>query len=227
MSRIFYKPRLKRVVIGNRKFTPNKKGSFTLKRLKWKFVDLEATKNINFFRNDCLVICNQVVDLRKQYKFRNTARKIFFSYFSTLKNKELKRYFLEKKKQRNCKQHVDSFYRLLEHRLDFILVKANFAKTVFQARWLVGNGFVLVNKRKIVSLSFSLKLGDLVKICLDNNLIKKDSQLNPFMITFCQPFLEICYETFSFVVLQPSKKMGIYIYPHFFNLDEIVSFFHK
>ena len=222
MTRIFYKPRLKKGVIGNQKIIPITKSSFTFKRLKWHFVDLEISKTQNFFRNDSLIISNHVLSLRKQYTYRNNNRKSLFVYFSTLKNKELKKGFLEKKKQRNKRQNIDYFFCLLEYRLDFTLVKANFAKSTFQARWLISRGFVSVNKKKTLSSSFILKSGDFVKLSLEKNI-----RLNPFRISFFQLPLEICFETFSFVVLLQPKIMALGIYPHFFNLGEIVSFFHK
>ncbi|QQG52683.1 MAG: 30S ribosomal protein S4 [Candidatus Falkowbacteria bacterium] len=66
-----------------------------------------------------------------------------------------------------------NFLKLLESRLDNVIFKAGFASSRAQARQLVNHGHFTVNDRKTDVPSFSVKLGQVIKI-------KKSSQKSPY-----------------------------------------------
>lgn len=66
-----------------------------------------------------------------------------------------------------------NFLRLLESRLDNVVFRLGFATSRAQARQLVNHGHFTVNDRKTDIASFSVKLGQVVKI-------RKSSQNSPY-----------------------------------------------
>ncbi|MFA6416963.1 MAG: 30S ribosomal protein S4 [Patescibacteria group bacterium] len=66
-----------------------------------------------------------------------------------------------------------NFLKLLESRLDNVIFKAGFASSRAQARQLVNHGHFTVNDRKTDIPSFSVKLGQVIKI-------RKSSQKSPY-----------------------------------------------
>ncbi|HZJ41279.1 MAG TPA: 30S ribosomal protein S4 [Candidatus Saccharimonadales bacterium] len=66
-----------------------------------------------------------------------------------------------------------NFLKLLESRLDNVVFKAGFASSRAQARQLVNHGHFTVNDRKTDIPSFSVKLGQTIKI-------RKSSQKSPY-----------------------------------------------
>ncbi len=58
----------------------------------------------------------------------------------------------------------DLLLQLLERRLDNVMRRAGFARTIWQARQLVAHGHVLVNGRKTDRPSFEVKVGDVITL---------------------------------------------------------------
>nr|YP_009317219.1 30S ribosomal protein S4 [Palpitomonas bilix]YP_009317266.1 30S ribosomal protein S4 [Palpitomonas bilix]BAV82387.1 30S ribosomal protein S4 [Palpitomonas bilix]BAV82434.1 30S ribosomal protein S4 [Palpitomonas bilix] len=56
------------------------------------------------------------------------------------------------------------FISLLERRLDLVLYRAKFVKSVFEARQMINHGCILVNGTKVTSPGFILNLSDIVQI---------------------------------------------------------------
>jgi small subunit ribosomal protein S4 len=58
----------------------------------------------------------------------------------------------------------DAMLRLLETRLDTVVLRANFARTIMQARQAVGHAHFLVNGKKLNIPSYEVKVGDVITI---------------------------------------------------------------
>lgn len=217
MSGIRYKPRLKKRFLKNQNALPALNLT-SLKKLKWRTSIINVDKDLTFLRNDTLILHNQTLDQRKYYKVGCVTKQKFFALFSNLKKKDLKKYFSIIKKHVEGSSRVNVFFNLLIHRLDFMLVKLRFVKTVFQARWLISRGFILVNEKKIFSSSYVLIKGDFVQLLLFNKLAEKNNFTDLSFVSFSQAFLEINYETLSFVVLELPNNSS-------FDTDVFVSFF--
>ena len=69
------------------------------------------------------------------------------------------------------------FISILESRLDIILVKLNFVKSLFGARQLIKHGFVNVNNNKIFYSNYSLVGGDLIDLSRNDITIRIFSNL--------------------------------------------------
>lgn len=58
----------------------------------------------------------------------------------------------------------DAMLRLLETRLDTVVLRANFARTIMQARQCVSHAHFLVNGKKLNIPSYEVKVGDVISI---------------------------------------------------------------
>jgi small subunit ribosomal protein S4 len=58
----------------------------------------------------------------------------------------------------------DAMLRMLETRLDTVVLRANFARTIMQARQCVGHAHFLVNGKKLNIPSYEVKIGDVISI---------------------------------------------------------------
>ncbi|MDA1384797.1 MULTISPECIES: 30S ribosomal protein S4 [Glycomyces] len=65
---------------------------------------------------------------------------------------------------------------LLESRLDAFVLRAGFARTIYQARQFVNHGHFTVNGRKVDIASYRLKAGDFVQVR------KKSRETTPFQL---------------------------------------------
>lgn len=58
----------------------------------------------------------------------------------------------------------DAMLRFLETRFDTVILRANFARTIMQARQCVGHAHFLVNGKKVNIPSYEMKVGDVVTL---------------------------------------------------------------
>jgi small subunit ribosomal protein S4 len=58
----------------------------------------------------------------------------------------------------------DAMLRLLETRLDTVVLRANFARTIMQARQCVSHAHFLVNGKKLNIPSYEVRIGDVITI---------------------------------------------------------------
>ena len=58
----------------------------------------------------------------------------------------------------------DAMLRMLETRLDTVVLRANFARTIMQARQCVGHAHFLVNGKKLNIPSYEVRIGDVITI---------------------------------------------------------------
>lgn len=70
----------------------------------------------------------------------------------------------------------DNLVSLLERRLDAVVVRSGFARTIYQARQQVSHGHITVNGRRVDKPSFRVKPGDVVEVA------EKSKTKTPFMV---------------------------------------------
>jgi small subunit ribosomal protein S4 len=58
----------------------------------------------------------------------------------------------------------DTMLRMLETRFDTVIFRANFARTIMQARQTVGHAHFLVNGKKVNIPSYEMKVGDVITL---------------------------------------------------------------
>lgn len=58
----------------------------------------------------------------------------------------------------------DAMLRMLETRFDNVIMRANFARTIMQARQCVGHAHFLINGKKVNIPSYELRVGDVITL---------------------------------------------------------------
>ena len=79
-----------------------------------------------------------------------------------LSEKQFSRYYARAVKAQGVTG--DAMLRLLETRLDTVILRANFARTIMQARQCVSHAHFLVNGKKLNIPSYEVRVGDVITI---------------------------------------------------------------
>ena len=225
MVRLLYKPRFKKGFFKNQKFLQVSKGPKFSKKLKWRFFSQPEEFSQKFSRNDLFLQPNNIFEQQKRHATGTFTNKKFLSFFCSIKKRALTNFINKCKRNSYRVTYCESLIFFMEFRLDFMLFRSNLVKSLFQARFLIFKGFVLVNSKKIYSSSFVLKEGDLVNLNL--NPFHTHPFFNNEIFTFSTHFVEVCFTTFSFLLLRKQKSGNFYInglYPFYFNLEELMNF---
>lgn len=104
----------------------------------------------------------------KRKKFSNYAlqleekQKVMFHY--CIREKQLRRFIRQAKTGSAAKNWLDDLVSLLELRLDNVVFRLGFAPGIRAARQMVSHGHILVNGKKVTVGSYSVKIGDEVKL---------------------------------------------------------------
>lgn len=90
----------------------------------------------------------------------NEKQKLRYHY--NVLERQFRRYVDEAKRRKGNSGEV--LLQLLEQRLDNVIRRAGFARTIWQARQLVAHGHVRVNGRKVDRASYSVQVGDALSL---------------------------------------------------------------
>lgn len=83
-------------------------------------------------------------------------------FFYHISNKQFRRYMAEA--SRTQTNTVEKLNELLERRLDNVIRRASFGRTIWQARQLVVHGHITVNGHKVDRPSYQVRVGDLIGV---------------------------------------------------------------
>lgn len=209
-----YKPFYKSLLlIKENLYSSNKVLNF--KKEKWLNSSLVRALNkqiyinkfFNLFDNSIYYKSNYFVYYDKNYKTNLLRKKKISKFYGFLTLKFFKKVNLNSNKNflnQKFKYKFDKYFMCrLENKLDSIVYKSYFTESIKEARNLINQGYVYVNKIKIIKSSFIVKKGDL--ITFDNNIFLalecNICDLNGKKISRSIPnFLEINYKTFQILI---------------------------
>lgn len=119
-------------------------------------------------------------------------------------------------------QPTSNIYTLLERRLDAVVYRMGFSKTIFEARQLINHGHVFCDNMKVTIPSYRVKNGEIISL---SESIKK--KLNEFLISHAIPsYLEVDIPSYRGVFLRSPMIQEI-PYSKEFNLKAIIEFYSK
>ena len=87
-------------------------------------------------------------------------QKLRFHY--SVLEKQFRRYVAEASRRKGNTGEV--LMQLLEQRLDNVIRRSGFVRTIWAARQMVGHGHVLVNGKKVDRPSYAIKIGDVITL---------------------------------------------------------------
>lgn len=117
----------------------------------------------------------------------------------------------------------ESMLQLLEIRLDNIIFKSNFARTIMQARQFVGHAHFNVNNKKVNIPSYALKIGDIISL-------REKMKESPLYKTLIEEFKEFAKKNSSgtitaakWIDVDPSKlSITIKALPQKEDFDQVI-----
>lgn len=93
---------------------------------------------------------------------RQLIEKQRLQYQYNLSEKQVRKYY--QAASRKTGNTSDIMLQLLETRLDALVLRSGFARSIYQARQLVSHGHFRVNGKKVNIPSFSLRVGDIITV---------------------------------------------------------------
>lgn len=150
-------------------------------------------------------------------------QKLLFHY--GLREEQLRR-FVRKARSLNASNWIESLIGLLERRLDNIVFRLGFARSIAAARQLVSHGHILVNGRRQTISSMVLRPGEIVW------LSEKGSQMEATKSSLISPRLPLP----SYLQFQnpstPDRGIVLYIpssihVPFEFNKTQVAEYYAK
>lgn len=93
------------------------------------------------------------VRLREKQKLR---------YYYNIKEQQFRRYVKEAERRKG--NTGENLLEILERRLDNVVRRANFGRSIWQARQIVNHGHILVNGKKVDIPSYQVRVGDVITV---------------------------------------------------------------
>lgn len=178
---------------------------FNFKRSKWKKLKKKKIFKRKFL--DFQILPN------KRYKYQKLLwkkKKLFYKNFLRYKHTYKNRYdwsISEKKIHKifsNRTSAIKANIFNIDYRIDIILWKLRLCKTTFAARQLIQNSYLLLNGTILINTKKILKEGDIIEFknlvkILPKTFLKKEIKFS---------FIEIDYYSQTFIIIKDSKKIG-------------------
>jgi small subunit ribosomal protein S4 len=152
----------------------------------------------------------------KKGKHRNIlqAYKKFRLLYGNFTRKKLKRFIKQALNSQMSSVNI-RFLKIFESRLDTILHRAKFSRSIREARQLVVHGKILVNNKKIKSQGYCLKAGDLITAYSKYNFIIEKNIANATIWPLPPKHLIINYKTLQIII----GNMDINNFASYFNFN--------
>jgi ribosomal protein S4 len=157
------------------------------------------------------------VKLKEEIKHRTfRTRKLLQILFENLKFHNIKIH-LKKAGLKNSMGANINFIKMLERRIDVLCLRANFFKTLKEAKQFIKNGYILINDQIIKSCHYILKDKDIITVREDKRLEYKKRYLNNLLngqiLRGLPPYLSMNLKTFKIIFVR--EFFDISKIPHF------------
>jgi small subunit ribosomal protein S4 len=137
-----------------------------------------------------------------------------------LSERQLRNYY--KKASGKKGNTADVFIHLLECRLDALVLRAGFARSIFAARQLVNHGHIRVNGEKVDIPSYNVRVGD--KIELREKSKKLDTVNFALQNAEFVPYVKVDSEALSAELMEMPKREDI---PVICEVSLVVEFYSR
>lgn len=126
------------------------------KRFLWK----QYRRSFNKYRRSSSLI--KTIKTKKVF-FRSMLyqKQLFKILYKISSEKQLKKLLRQSYKRKKARQ---AFYSLIQRRLDFFLLRIEYARSLETARFLIKNNFIFINNRIITQHNYLIKCNDVLSI---------------------------------------------------------------
>ncbi len=188
---------------------------FFLSKKRTKFLYKVISEEKEFRRKKRTMKINTYLNLLKLRRF-----------YGNLGKKKIKRLFSQNRVHTNIMAR--SFAYFLESRLDVILYRANFFKSIFAARQYISHKKVFVNGRVTTKPSYKVFINDIVTVKNPINFyvdIKKRLQNREILVNY-PSYLEVNYKVGSVILIKMPENKEV-PFPFFMDLNNIAHNFFR
>ena len=116
-----------------------------------------------------------------------------------------------------------NFLRLLELRLQTIVWRLGFARTIFHARQMVSHGHVTVNGKVVDIPSYQLKVGDVVGV-RDRDSSKNIARLSHYEAAAVPVYIETDIQNMTGKIIALPERED---FPKFFQEQQVIEFYAR
>lgn len=220
-----YKPFFKKI-LWLRENIPHTNKIFKFKKKKWEKFIIAYKRKLRRYKkfkpqDQSRYVVSKYPNKWSSYKNRSKislqAYKIFNIFYGILRKKVIRKHIrLNLKEKKKSRDMSNKFLGRFEKRLDTVLYRAKFVRSIRTARQLIVHSKVFVNRRKVTTSSYVLKKGDLVSIDPEMSLLIKRSRIEikiwpipPKYLTINYRTLEIIFGDFDKTNLSTSIKLNL------------------
>ena len=116
-----------------------------------------------------------------------------------------------------------NFLRLLELRLQTVVYRLGYAKTIYQARQLVSHKHVMVNGKTVNIASYQCKIGDVIEL-RDREVSRTIAIRNAYEGKAVPVYIEPDVANFSGKIISLPERDD---FPEFFNEQQVVEYYAR
>jgi small subunit ribosomal protein S4 len=157
---------------------------------------------------------------QSEYGEQLLAKQVIRRYYHMLE-KQFRRTF--DKAQRMHGNSGLNFLRLLELRLQTIVWRLGFARTIFQARQMVSHGHIMVNGKMVDIPSYQVKVGDVIQV-RDRDASRNIARNNHYEGAPVPVYMETNVPDFSGKVVTLPERED---FPKFFQEQQVVEYYAR
>jgi small subunit ribosomal protein S4 len=167
------------------------------------------------------------INFKEKQKLRN--------YYGNINEKQFHNLLLKADRYKGSLEN--NFLIFLERRLDNLIYRMNFAKTIFGARQLINHGHILVNRQQVTIPSYAVKKGDLIEVKKESykmvfnniltrfNHIKTLKHLQNKILSVYPNYIEINYKTLSSILLFYPTFYDVSYHNNKMNFKKVIRFY--
>jgi len=229
-----YKPLYKKFVRLRKNVQNRRKlvvGNF--KKQKWKnlitFLKTSIKRRKNNFRSYdqfSFFISKYSFPYKKKYLNKLLIKQRFRLFYGDISNKKLKKLLQTVNSSKQKKISASNLIiNYLENRLDSILYRAHFVKSIREARLIIQHGHVFINNVCNKNNAFLLTEGDVISISSNYSKQMKTNLFSSNLWPLPPEYLQINYKTFQISILNTFDKPSIFLaFPFFLDLPNIINY---
>jgi ribosomal protein S4 len=169
--------------------------------------------------------------MKKKYRNSMQAGKKFNLFYGGFSKKYLKKKILltlKKNKQTppqsSPKKNILKYF---ESRLDTVLYRAHFSKSIKNAQQLISHKHVIVNNNIIKRKNYPLKKGDIIEINIKSRKLIKNNLRNTNFWPIPPNYLTINYKTLQIVFGNIEKTNFYRGFPFWLDLNSVIFHYHR
>ena len=150
-------------------------------------------------------------------------------FYGNLQNKKLRNLVKRSKLNLITNSNFSALELLLnslENRLDTILYRSHFVRSIREARLFIQHKHVFVNNNIITKNSFTISAGDIISLSEKSLSLAKINVYSSNLWPLPPEFLQINYRTFQINVIDHEYKpqLGIY-FPFWLDLNTVINYY--